>query len=68
MAEFKYQPQWQGPLSGRSFERQTEDAINGLWAYIESLPGGGGGALPSDSLPLSPGIASAGTSDDLRQQ
>lgn len=62
MAEFKYQPQWQGPLSGRSFERQTEDAINGLWAYIESLPGGGGSALPSDSLPLSPGTASAGTS------
>ena len=62
MADFKYQPQWQGPLSGRSFEKQTEDAINGLWEYIESIPGGGGSALPSDSLPLSPGIAFAGTS------
>lgn len=63
MAEqFKYQPEWQGPLSGRSFEKQTEDAINGLWSYIENIPGGGGGALPSDSLPLSPGTASAGSS------
>lgn len=63
MAEqFKYQPEWQGPLSGRSFEKQTEDAINGLWSYIENMPGGGGGALPSDSLPLSPGTASAGSS------
>ena len=30
MAYFQYQPQWQGPLPGRSFEKQTEDAINGL--------------------------------------
>lgn len=34
---FKYQPQWQGPLSGRSFERQTEDAINGLQTSLERL-------------------------------
>ena len=59
MAEFKYQPQWQGPLSGRSFEKQTEDAINGIWKYIDSIAV----VEPSDSLPLSPGTASAGTSD-----
>lgn len=34
---FKYAPQWQGPLSGRSFERQTEDAINGLQTSLERL-------------------------------
>lgn len=34
---FKYRPQWQGPLSGRSFERQTEDAINGLQSSLERL-------------------------------
>ena len=34
---FKYDPQWQGPLSGRSFERQTEDAINGLQTSLERL-------------------------------
>ena len=59
MAEqFKYQPEWQGPLSGRSFEKQTEDAINGLWDAIGDIEG----ATPSDALPLSPGTASAGTS------
>lgn len=31
MAYFQYAPQWQGPLPGRSFEKQTEDAINGVW-------------------------------------
>jgi len=34
---FKYAPQWQGPLSGRSFERQTEDAINGLQTSLDKL-------------------------------
>ena len=34
---FKYAPQWQGPLSGRSFEKQTEDAINGLQTSLERL-------------------------------
>ena len=30
MAEFQYAPEWQGPLSGRSFEKQTQDVINVL--------------------------------------
>ena len=34
---FKYVPQWQGPLSGRSFERQTEDAINGIQISLDRL-------------------------------
>ena len=34
---FKYSPQWQGPLSGRSFEKQTEDAINGLQTSLDRL-------------------------------
>lgn len=34
---FKYNPQWQGPLSGRSFEKQTEDAINGLQTKVEEV-------------------------------
>ena len=60
MAEkFKYRPEWEGPLSGRSFEKQTEDAINALWAAIESI---GGGGAPSDALPQAPGTANPGTS------
>ena len=65
MAErFRYQPEWEGPLSGRSFEKQTEDAINGLWEAIESGGGGGGGSGPSPSNdpPQAPGTASAGAS------
>ena len=54
MAErFKYQPQWEGPLPGPSFEKQTEDAINGLWDAIDNI----GGAVPSDDLPQAPGTA-----------
>ena len=34
--EFHYIPQWQGPLSGRSFEQQTEDAINQIWKVLDS--------------------------------
>lgn len=34
---FKYQPQWQGPLSGRSFEKQTEDALNSFQVSLERL-------------------------------
>lgn len=37
MSQFKYQPQWQGPLSGRSFEKQTEDAINALMLKVQEL-------------------------------
>lgn len=60
MAEtFRYKPEWEGPLSGRSFEKQTEDAINALWAAIESI---GGGVSPSDALPQASGTASAGVS------
>ena len=40
MAYFQYQPQWQGPLPGRSFEKQTEDAINGLWGALDEVSGG----------------------------
>jgi len=28
--QFQYAPEWQGPLSGRSFEKQTQDVINAL--------------------------------------
>lgn len=37
MAYFQYAPQWQGPLNGRSFERQTEDAINGVWGRCDEI-------------------------------
>lgn len=37
MSYFQYAPQWQGPLSGRSFERQTEDAINGLYGRCDEI-------------------------------
>lgn len=40
MSYFKYQPQWQGPLPGRSFEKQTEDAINGVWGALNEVSGG----------------------------
>lgn len=33
--EFKYAPEWQGSLPGRSFEKQTEDAINNLARYAD---------------------------------
>lgn len=57
MAEqFKFQPEWQGPLSGRSFEKQTEDAINRALAS--------GTANASDATPLQAGAASPGTSDE----
>lgn len=55
---FRYQPQWQGPLSGRSFEKQTEDAINALDSRIEEI---GGCQIPSDAIPSAPGIGSPGT-------
>lgn len=54
--QFKYQPEWQGPLSGRSFEKQTEDAINRALAS--------GTANASDATPLPAGVASPGTSSE----
>lgn len=54
---FRYEPQWQGPLSGRSFEKQTEDAINAIE--------GSAGAQASDAVPLEAfGYGSAGTSEN----
>lgn len=53
---FKYAPQWQGPLSGRSFEKQTEDAINAI--------SGSTGAEPSDAVPAeASGFGAAGTAE-----
>lgn len=37
MSAFQYTPEWQGPLSGRSFEKQTEDAINGLYGRCDEI-------------------------------
>lgn len=55
---FKYDPQWQGPLSGRSFEKQTEDAINYVLESAEL-------AQASDSTPQAPSLnGSAGTSQE----
>lgn len=53
---FRYEPQWQGPLSGRSFERQTEEAINALANFT--------GAEPSDSVPAeASGLGTAGSAE-----
>ena len=35
--QFQYVPEWQGPLSGRSFEKQTQDVINVLLQGQASL-------------------------------
>lgn len=54
---FKYEPQWQGPLSGRSFERQTEDAINTVLSST--------GAQPSDAVPVAAfGFGSCGSAEE----
>ena len=37
MAYFQYAPQWQGPLSGRSFEKQTEDVINAILQRLDEV-------------------------------
>lgn len=58
--EFRYDPQWQGPLPGRSFEKQTEDVINLLQGQIDDITGS---ATPSETLPKPAGTASAGTSN-----
>lgn len=37
MSYFQYVPHWQGALPGRSFEKQTEDAINGVWGRCDEV-------------------------------
>ena len=37
MSAFQYVPEWQGPLSGRSFEKQTEDAINAILQRLDEV-------------------------------
>ena len=37
MSAFQYAPEWQGPLSGRSFEKQTEDAINAILQRLDEV-------------------------------
>ena len=60
MAEFKYIPQWEGPLSGRSFEKQTEDAINAINQRIDEYVSP---IAPWDIAPYGPlGAGRAGTS------
>ena len=58
---FKYQPQWQGPLSGRSFEKQTEDFLNGIESRVDEIDTR---QTPSDAIPMAPGVGSAGTSGE----
>lgn len=60
MEDFHFIPRWDGPLPGRSFEKQTEDAINGLIRAINAS----GTAVPSDAYPKAPGHAAPGTSTD----
>ena len=55
---FKYQPQWQGPLSGRSFEKQTEDFLNGIESRVDEIDTR---QTPSDATPMPPGVGSAGS-------
>jgi len=57
---FQYKPHWQGPLPGRSFEKQTEDALNALKGAVDDISGA---ATPSDAAPKAPGTASPGVSD-----
>lgn len=58
LEEFHYLPEWQGPLSGRSFEKQTEDALNSVIRGINQFAD----IEPSDAFPLAPGTADPGTS------
>lgn len=37
MSAFQYTPEWQGSLSGRSFEKQTEDAINAILQRLDEV-------------------------------
>jgi len=56
---FKYQPQWQGPLSGRSFEKQTEDFLNGIESRVDEIDTR---QTPSDATPMPPSVGDAGAS------
>lgn len=58
---FKYQPHWQGPLSGRSFEKQTEDFLNGIESRVEEIDTR---QTPSDATPMPSGVGFAGTSEE----
>lgn len=58
LEEFHYLPEWQGPLSGRSFEKQTEDVLNSVIRGINQFAD----VEPSDAFPLAPGTADPGTS------
>lgn len=49
--QFQYAPEWQGPLSGRSFEKQTQDVINVLLQ--------GQTALQATATPTQKGLMSA---------
>lgn len=74
---FKYQPQWQGPLSGRSFEKQTENFLNGIEFHVDeiisktrefSISGEGSGSahfsLESDvNIPLTVGCVADGSTE-----
>ena len=55
---FHYKPRWQGPLSGRDFEKQTEDALNYLYNAMEE----GAATAPSDAIPKASGTPTPGTS------
>lgn len=57
MAEFQYAPEWQGPLSGRSFERQTQDIINVLLQ--------GQANLQATATPTQKGLMSAADKEKL---
>lgn len=58
---FKYQPLWQGPLPGRSFEKQTEDFLNGMEERVNEIDTR---QTPSDAVPMPPGAGAAGTSGE----
>lgn len=58
---FRYNPQWQGPLSGRSFEKQTEDFLNGIETRVDEIDTR---QTPSDAMPLPDGTGSAGTAGE----
>ena len=49
--EFKYKPEWDGPLPGPSFEKQTEDAINALHRRIDEYIAP---IIPFDDTPYGP--------------
>ena len=49
--QFQYSPEWQGPLSGRSFEKQTQDVINVLLQ--------GQASLQATATPTQKGLMSA---------